>query len=86
VANGVEVVPYREGDIAGDKAGELFGVPSGADAKMCLLVIASERGSVGLVAEKVIGQREVVVSALRDPLIRCRGSVGRQNLGTESRC
>jgi two-component system chemotaxis sensor kinase CheA len=48
---------------------------------MYLLVIMSERGSVGLLAEEVLGQREIVVSALRDPLIQVAGISGATELG-----
>jgi two-component system chemotaxis sensor kinase CheA len=81
IANGIEVIPYRQGVLPIARMADLFRLPSGARAKMCLLVIASERGSVGLVTEKVLGQKEVVVSALRDPLIQVPGISGATELG-----
>ena len=44
-------------------------------------MITSERGSVGLLVEKVLGQREVVVRSIRDPLIQVGGISGATELG-----
>jgi two-component system chemotaxis sensor kinase CheA len=45
------------------------------------LVVTSERGSIGLLVEKVLEQREVVVRAFRDPLIQVAGVSGATELG-----
>jgi two-component system chemotaxis sensor kinase CheA len=46
-----------------------------------VLVLNSERGSVGLVVDEVHGQREVVVRSIRDPLITVPGVAGATELG-----
>ncbi len=81
IANGVEVLSYRGGVLPVVRLAELFRLPAAAGAKMYVLVVASDRGSVGLVTEEVLGQREVVVSALRDPLIQVPGISGATELG-----
>ncbi|HVV00909.1 MAG TPA: chemotaxis protein CheA [Verrucomicrobiae bacterium] len=81
MANGIEVISYREGVLPLVRLAGLFRLPDRPLPKMCLLVIASEHGSVGLWVEKVLGQREVVVGALRDPLIQVRGISGATELG-----
>ena len=81
IANGVEVIPYREGVLPLVRLADLFRLGISQRPKMCLLVIESDRGSVGLWAEKVLGQKEVVVSALRDPLIQVPGISGATELG-----
>jgi two-component system chemotaxis sensor kinase CheA len=81
MANGVEVIPYREGVLPIVRLAGLFRLASASRPKLCLLVIASDRGSVGLLAEEVLGQREIVVSALRDPLIQVPGISGATELG-----
>src|SRR4029077_14300061 len=68
--NGIEVIPYREGVLPVVRLADLFHLPGTPKAKVYLLVIVSDRGSVGLLTEEVIGQREIVVRALRDPLIQ----------------
>ena len=81
IANGIEVLPYREGVLPVVRLAGLFRLSSAPNAKMCLLVLTSDRGSVGLLAEQVLGQREIVVSALRDPLIQVPGISGATELG-----
>ena len=81
IANGIEVIPYRGGVLPIIRLSKFFHGPGEFPPKMCLLVVASERGSVGLAAEKVLGQREVVVNALRDPLIQVPGISGATELG-----
>lgn len=79
--NGIEVVSYKEGVLPVVRLADFFRQPALPKPKMCLLVIVSDRGSVGLLTEEVVGQREVVVSALRDPLIQVPGVSGATELG-----
>jgi len=44
-------------------------------------VLTSERGMIGLVVDRIHGQREVVVQALRDPLVQVPGVTGATELG-----
>ncbi len=81
IANGIEVIPYREGVLPIIRLSKIFRLASQPKAKSCVLVVSSERGSVGLLTEEVLGQREVVVSALRDPLIQLPGIAGATELG-----
>lgn len=81
MANGVEVISYRGGVLPIVRLAGLFRLPAAPKAKLCLLVVASDRGSVGLLAEEILGQREVVVSALRDPLIQVPAISGATELG-----
>lgn len=81
VVNGIEAVPYRDGVLPVIRLADFFQRPSGTGEKRYLLVITSDRGSVGLLTEKIIGQREVVVRALQDPLIQVPGVSGATELG-----
>lgn len=81
IANGIEIVPYREGVLPVIRLADFLGLKGNPNAKLYLLVIVSDRGSVGLLVEKIIGQREVVVRALQDPLIQVRGVAGATELG-----
>jgi len=80
-ANGIEVIAYRNGVLPLLRLAGLFRLPSAPRVKMCVLVVMSDRGSVGLLVEEVLGQREVVVSALRDPLMQVPGISGATELG-----
>ena len=79
--NGVDVVPYRSGILPVVRLASLFNLPPASKPQLYLLVITSERGSVGLLTEQVLGQREVVVNALQDPLLRVPAVSGATELG-----
>jgi two-component system chemotaxis sensor kinase CheA len=81
IVNGIEAVPYRDGVLPVIRLADFFRLPGTSGAKLYMVVIASDRGSVGLLAEKIIGQREVVVRALQDPLIQVQGVTGATELG-----
>jgi two-component system chemotaxis sensor kinase CheA len=81
MVNGIEAIAYRSGILPIIRLAGLFRLPSVPRPQMYLLVIKSDRGSVGLLAEEIVGQREVVVSALRDPLIQVPGISGATELG-----
>lgn len=79
--NGIEIIPYKEGILPIMRLADFFHLPRREKKRLCVLVIVSDRGSIGLLTEKVIGQREVVVRALRDPLIQVPGISGATELG-----
>jgi len=81
VVNGIEAIAYRTGVLPIIRLAKLFQLPSAARSKLCVLVITSDRGSVGLLTEEILGRREVVVRALRDPLIQVPGITGATELG-----
>jgi two-component system chemotaxis sensor kinase CheA len=81
IVNGIEVIPYRAGILPVIRLSAMFHLQAAARPLMCLLVLTSERGSVGLLTEEVLGQREIVVSALRDPLVQVPGVSGATELG-----
>lgn len=81
MANGIEVIPYHAGVLPIVRLARLFKLPDPSRPKMSLLVVSSDRGSIGLLTEQVLGQREIVVSALRDPLIQVPGISGATELG-----
>jgi two-component system, chemotaxis family, sensor kinase CheA len=81
VADGIEMIPYRGGVLPITRLAGLFHLKSKNPGLRCVLVITSERGSIGLLVEKVLGQREVVVRTFRDPLIQVAGVSGATELG-----
>jgi two-component system chemotaxis sensor kinase CheA len=78
---GVTVVPYKSGVLPIIRLAEMFQLSSPPKSRLHMLVLSSERGSVGLIVEKVHGQKEVVVRAIRDPLIQVPGIAGATELG-----
>ena len=81
MADGIEMVPYRGGVLPITRLAGLFHLKNSSPGLRCILVITSERGSVGLLVEKVMGQREVVVRTIRDPLIQVPGISGVTEIG-----
>jgi two-component system chemotaxis sensor kinase CheA len=79
--NRTEVVPYRSGVLPVVRLAAMFKRPEPARERRTLLVLTSERGRTGLLVDRVHGQREVVVRALRDPLVQVPGVVGATELG-----
>ena len=57
-ADGIEMVSYRGGVLPITRLANFFQLKSNGNGIWCVLVITSERGSVGLLVEKVLGQRE----------------------------
>ena len=80
MVNRVEVIPYRSGVLPIVRLSALFRLPPGASERNCL-VLSSERGSTGLIVDRVHGQREVVVRAIRDKLVQVPGIIGATELG-----
>lgn len=77
---GVEVVPEDDGLLPLVRLGALFRqAPSTEDFVM--LVVGSERGSIGLAVDAVRGQREIFARPLSDPLLRTPWISGATELG-----
>jgi two-component system chemotaxis sensor kinase CheA len=81
MVNGIEAVAYKEGVLPVVRLADIFRLPGKSKARFYLLVIVSDRGSVGLLTEEILGQREVVVRTLQDPLIQVSGISGATELG-----
>ena len=79
--NGVEVVKYREGVLPVIRLASFFRLNGARPERMCMLVLNSDRGSTGLIVDRIHGQREVVVHSIRDPLIQTPGVSGATELG-----
>jgi len=81
LVNRTEVIPYRSGILPIKRLSSLFNLNTPKRARSCALVLSSERGSIGLIVERIHGQREVVVSSIKDPLIQVKGISGATELG-----
>lgn len=79
--NDVEVAPYRDGLLPVVRLRTALGEPRGGQEQVPVLVVNSERGLAGLVADRVFGRREIVVRPLLDPLVQVPGVAGATELG-----
>ena len=78
---GTDVVPYRGGLLPFRRLASMFQIESEEPEMLTLLVLSAERGAVGLVVDRVLSRREVVVRPLEDPLVRVDGISGATELG-----
>lgn len=76
-----ELVSVRGSALPLVRLRELFGFPRSDKATPSVLVSQTERGRVGLVIDRIIGQRQIVVRSMRDPLIHVSGVIGATELG-----
>jgi two-component system chemotaxis sensor kinase CheA len=79
--NGVEVIKYRAGILPVYRLTRFFKLRRESPTRMCVLVLNSDRGSSGLLVDRIHGQKEVVVRPIRDPLIQAPGISGATELG-----
>jgi two-component system chemotaxis sensor kinase CheA len=76
-----EIVPYRDGALPIVRLGRLFGIPSEPSNRFHAFVVGSGAAVVGLAVDRIVGQREIVVRAISDPLVRVDGVSGATDLG-----
>jgi two-component system chemotaxis sensor kinase CheA len=76
-----EIVPYRGGALTVVRLSRLFGIDTQPGSRSHLFVIGHGSAAVGLAVDRIIGQREIVVRAITDPLARVDGISGATDLG-----
>ena len=53
------------------------------EARFHVLVLGEETNAVGLAVDRILGQREIVVRAIKDPIAQARGIAGATELGDQ---
>ena len=76
-----EIVSYRGGVLPLVRLARLFDLGEQPERPFHVFVVGSGAQAVGLAVERVIGQREIVVRGLNDPLVRVAGVAGATDLG-----
>lgn len=76
-----EIVSYRGGVLPLLRLARLFDLGEQPAKPFHVFVIGSGAHAVGLAVERVIGQREIVVRGLNDPLVKVAGVAGATDLG-----
>jgi len=76
-----ELIVYRQGVLPLIRLGGFFGLPEERRAERPVLVIGTGSNSVGILADRVIGQREIVVRSIDDPLLKVPAISGATELG-----
>jgi len=76
-----EVMSYRGAALPVVRLSRLFGLPETTRDRLHLFVIGTGGGAVGIAVDRIIGQREIVVRAIGDALVRVDGISGATDLG-----
>jgi len=76
-----EIAPYRGGALPIVRLSRLFGLDQTARDRLHVLVIGAGVGALGLAVDRIAGQREIVVRATTDPLVKVDGIAGATDLG-----
>ena len=76
-----EIISYRGGVLPLLRLARLFDLGDQPEKPFHVFVIGSGAHALGLAVERVIGQREIVVRGLNDPLVKVTGVAGATDLG-----
>lgn len=76
-----EVIAYRGTALPLVRLSSLLGIAAPARPRMHAFIVGTGGAAVGLVVDRIIGQREIVVRSTVDPLIRVDGVAGATDLG-----
>ena len=60
---------------------ELFAIPTVPRPRYHAIVVGTGLAAIGLIVDRIAGQREIVVKTITDPLIRVDGVSGATELG-----
>ena len=76
-----ELMPYRGGTLPMVRLSNLFSLAAAERPRYHAVVVGTGQAAIGLVVDRIAGQREVVVKSITDPLIRVNGVSGATELG-----
>jgi two-component system chemotaxis sensor kinase CheA len=76
-----ELVPYRGGALPMFRLARLFGLPEGPARRLHVFVVGQGSAAAGIAVDKIVGQREIVVRAVKDPFIKVDAVAGATDLG-----
>ena len=76
-----EMTPYRGAALPIVRLGRLFGLPDSQRDRLHVFVIGTGAAALGIAVDRIIGQREIVVRAIADELVKVEGISGATDLG-----
>ena len=76
-----ELLTYRGGTLPIVRLSRLFAIDSGDRPRFHAIVVGTGLAAVGLMVDRIAGQREIVVKTITDPLLRVDGISGATELG-----
>jgi two-component system chemotaxis sensor kinase CheA len=75
------MTPYRGAALPVVRLGRLFGLPDTLRDRLHVFVVGTGAGALGIAVDRITGQREIVVRAIADSLVRVEGISGATDLG-----
>jgi two-component system, chemotaxis family, sensor kinase CheA len=76
-----EIIAYRGGVLPLIRLARLFGFSENQPQALHTFVIGNGGNAFGIAVDRILGQREIVVRALNDPLLQIAGFAGATELG-----
>jgi len=76
-----EVMPYRDAALPLLRLDRLFGIDAAGGERLHVFVAGQGSAAVGFAVDRIVGQREIVVRPIADPLVRVEGVSGATDLG-----
>ena len=76
-----EVMPHRAAALPLLRLAHLFGIPSDQRDRLHVFVCGHDQAALGFAVDRIVGQREIVVRPILDPLVRVDGVSGATDLG-----
>jgi two-component system chemotaxis sensor kinase CheA len=76
-----EMTPYRGAALPVVRLSRLFGLPETTRDRLNVFVVGNAGATLGIAVDRVVGQREIVVRAIADALVRDDGISGATDLG-----
>ena len=78
-----EIISYRGKVLPLLRLARVFEMNHERGERFHVLVIGEESNAVGLAVDRILGQREIVVRAIKDPLAQSKGIAGATELGDQ---
>lgn len=78
-----EIIAYRGGVLPLLRLARVFEMNYQRGSSFHVLVLGEETNAVGLAVDRILGQREIVVRAIKDPLGQSKGIAGATELGDQ---
>ncbi len=78
-----EIISYRGRPLPLLPLARVFEMDSQRGAAFHVLVLGEDSNAVGLAVDRILGQREIVVRAIKDPLAQTKGIAGATELGDQ---
>ena len=78
-----EIIPYRGKVLPLLRLARVFEINHQRGDRFHVLVIGEEANAMGLAVDRILGQQEIVIRAIKDPLAQSKGIAGATELGDQ---